>query len=64
MSRKSKLEPVREFLEEAKTAAFKEEVKASQEKRYHFAAVYGSFVDVLERALELCGEEKSKEGKK
>ena len=63
MSRKSKLEPVREFLEEAKTAAFKEEVKASQEKRYHFAAVYGSFVDVLERALELCGEEKPKEGK-
>ena len=61
MARKSRIEPVRKFLEEAKTMTAKEQDAAARTERFHDAEIYKAFKNVLLRALELCGEEKPKE---
>ena len=56
MSRKSKLEPVRKFLEMAIVQAKRDQDKLALNEDFGGAAMIKSFKDVLERALELCGE--------
>lgn len=63
MSRKSRIEPVRQFLKEARKDSERLELKAASEQLYERAEMLKSFKDVLVRALELCGEEKPKEDK-
>ena len=64
MARKSRIEPVREFLKEARKDSEKLQLKAASEQLYERAEMLKSFKDVIARALELCGEEKPKEDKK
>lgn len=61
MARKSIIKPLREFLQEAVIAAQKEQEAAARTERFRDAETYKSFKEVLLRAIELCGEEKSKE---
>ena len=56
MSRKSRIEPVRKFLEEACEMTQKELDVAARTERFHDAEVYKAFKNVLLRAIELCGE--------
>ena len=60
---KNRLESVRAFLNEASEMAKKEQDAAARTERFRDAETYKSFKDVLKRAIELCGEEKPKEGK-
>ena len=64
MARKSRIEPVRKFLEEARKDSEGLQAKAAHEQMYARAEMLKSFKDVLARAIELCGEEKPKEDKK
>jgi len=64
MARKSRIEPVRKFLEEAYEMTKKEQDTAARTERFHDAEVYKAFKNVLLRAIELCGNEKPKEDKK
>ncbi|MCR4293608.1 MAG: hypothetical protein NUV76_12115 [Candidatus Kuenenia sp.] len=59
MSRKSKIEPVRVFLEEAIEAARKEQDAAAKNEQFRDAETYKCFKEILIRALKLC-EEKQK----
>ena len=59
---KNRLNSVRMFLVESSVMAKKEQDVAAITERFHDAEVYKAFKNVLLRALELCGEEKSKEG--
>ena len=63
MARVSKIIPVREFLIEAYTQAEQSQEKLARTEEYEKAAMVKSFKDVLFRAIELCGEDKLKEGK-
>lgn len=62
MSRKSKIEPVRKFLEEAYEMAKKEQDTAARTERFRDAEIYKAFKEVLARAIELCGAEKEENG--
>ena len=61
MARRSRIEPVRRFLMEAYTQAEQSQEKLARTEEFEKAAMVKSFKDVLFRAIELCGEEKSKE---
>ena len=64
MARKSKIEPVREFLEEAKKQTYEKMHLACSNMHFTKAEIYNRFVeDVLSPAIELCGKEKPKEVK-
>ena len=63
MARRSRIEPVRKFLEEACEMTKKELDVAARTERFRDAEVYKAFKNLLLRAIELCGEEKPKEGK-
>ena len=62
--RKSKIEPVREFLEEAKKQTYDKMKLACSNMDFPKAEVYNRFVeDVLTPAIKLCGEGKPREVK-
>ena len=63
MARKSRIEPVRRFLEMARVQAKEDQDKLALNEDYERAAMVKSFKDVLARAIELCREEKPKEGR-
>lgn len=58
---KNRLDSVREFLEGSKVLVAKEQDAAARTERFHDAIIQKTFKEVLIRAIELCGEEKSKE---
>ena len=61
MARKSKIEPVREFLEEAKKQTYEKMKVACSNMDFPRAEAYNRFSeDVLTPAIKLCGEEKPK----
>lgn len=61
MARKSKIEPVREYLiTELKWYQSLEETHAN-DKKYNEAGLYRRVCVMLEKAIQLCGEEKLKE---
>lgn len=62
MARKSRIEPVREFLEEACEMTKKEQDAAARTERFHDAEIYKAFKEVLVRAIALCGEGKKENG--
>ena len=64
MARKSRIEPVREYLStELKWNQILEESRA-RDKEYGKAGHYRSVCIMLEKAIELCGESKPKEVEK
>ncbi len=64
MARKSRIEPIRMFLQEARKDSEKLQLKAALEQLYERAEMLKSFKDVLIQAIELCGDEKLKEDQK
>ena len=64
MARKSRIEPVRKFLEEASEMTKKEQDAAARTERFYDAEIYKAFKNILLRAIELCGNEKPKEVEK
>lgn len=64
MARKSRTEPVRELLEEAKKKILEKMYLSINIKDFLGAEVYNRFIeDILTPAIKLCGEEKPKEDK-
>ena len=61
MARRSRLEPVRRFLEMAIVQAKGDQDKLALSEDFERVAMVKSFKDALVRALELCGEENFKE---
>ena len=60
MSRKSKLEPVRRFLEESKKNTLNQMHQTCANMDFLKAETYNRFVvDILIPAIELCGETKT-----
>lgn len=64
MARKIRIGPVREFLEKAKMQTYDKMKLAISDMHFTNAEIYNRFVeDVLDPALELCGEQKPREVK-
>ena len=65
MARKSRIESVRRFLEEAKKNTLNQMYQTCANTDFLKAEVYNRFiVDILIPAIQLCGEEKLKEDQK